>query len=232
MYSKNEFNQPVDILIENWVLLSRPSKTVIQGQHCALTALDINKHAANLFDSLLTDNQGESWTYLPYGPFYTYAEFQDWLKFTMADSDTLLYAVLDINTQLPIGIAGYLRITPEHGAIEVGHLHFSKLLKRTPAATEAMFLMMHYAFEELNYRRYEWKCNALNQASRDAALRFGFTFEGIFRQCNVFKNRNRDTAWFSILDKEWPEIRERFKKWLDPSNFDSQGNQRFSLREI
>lgn len=232
MYNKNEFNQLVDIHIENWAPLRRPSKTVIQGQYCMLELLNINKHATNLFDSISTDNQGESWTYLPYGPFYTYPEFEEWLRVTMSDNDTLLYAVLDINTQLPIGIAGYLRINPEHGAIEVGHLHFSKLLKRTPAATEAMYLMMHYTFEELKYRRYEWKCNALNQASRDAALRFGFTFEGIFRQCNVFKNRNRDTAWFSILDKEWPEIRERFKRWLSPNNFDHQGNQRISLREI
>lgn len=232
MYEKNEHNQMVGCTVENWSPAAKPIKTIMQGKYCTLELLEIDKHATQLFDSLSIDNQGESWTYLPYGPFSTCDEFRNWLQATMLDEDTVLYAILDFKTQIPLGICGYLRINPEHGVIEVGHLHFSQLLKKTPAATEAMYLMMHYVFEELHYRRYEWKCHSLNQASQNAALRLGFTFEGIFRQCNVFKNRNRDTAWFSIIDKEWAEIREKFKKWLSPSNFDSNGNQRSSLREI
>jgi RimJ/RimL family protein N-acetyltransferase len=133
---------------------------------------------------------------------------------------------------VPIGISGYLRINPEDGSIEVGHLHFSKLLQKTPAATEAMYLMMQYAFDNLKYRRYEWKCDSLNQPSRDAALRLGFKFEGIFRQHMVRKDRNRDTAWFSIIDSEWPSLKEKFQKWLQPNNFDDHGYQRISLRDI
>lgn len=232
MSEKNEFNQIVGDLVENWSPAKRPPANVMRGNYCLLEPLDINKHAAELFDSLSIDNQGESWTYLPYGPFNTVDDFQDWLKKTMADKDTLLFVILSAKTQLPIGIAGYLRINPDHGVIEVGHLHFSKLLKRTPVSTEAMYLMMRHIFEELKYRRYEWKCHSLNQASCNAALRLGFKFEGIFRQSHVFKNRNRDTAWFSILGHEWPEIKEKFIKWLRPSNFNADGEQIVSLREI
>src|SRR5690606_34325776 len=134
-------------------------------------------------------------------------------------------AILNRQTAAPIGICGYLRINPTHGSIEIGHLHYSKLLKQTPAATEAMFLLMQYAFDTLHYRRYEWKCHSLNQASRRAAERLGFTFEGIFRQCNVFKGHNRDTAWFSIIDKEWPALKGKFQRWLRADNFDVNGKQ-------
>ena len=158
---------------------------------------------------------------------------RSWLHLTMAkEQDTLLYAILDSQNHVPVGISGYLRINPEHGVLEVGHLHFSKLLQKTPAATEAMYLMMEYAFGVLNYRRYEWKCNSLNQASKDAALRLGFTYEGTFRQSNVFKNHNRDTSWFSILDHEWPAINKKLRQWLEPCNFDAQGNQKTRLRTM
>ncbi len=232
MNETNEFNQIVGCQIRNWQRANTPMKNAIQGTHCILEPLDIDKHAAQLFESLLLDNKGESWTYLPYGPFKDGMEFQEWLKKTISEHDTLLYAVTDPKSLVPIGIAGFLRINPEHGVIEVGHLHYSKLLKRTPAATEAMYLMMRYVFEELGYRRYEWKCNSLKQDSRNAALRLGFKFEGIFRQSNVFKTCNRDTAWFSIIDSEWHEIKKRFQRWLSPENFDISGNQRSSLREI
>lgn len=232
MNELNEFNQPVDKLISNWKPSVRPTSQVLVGEFCKLEPISIDKHANKLFENLLLDNNGESWTYLPYGPFNNLTDFISWLKETMSDKDTLLYAVIDVKTTQPIGITGYLRINHEHGSIEVGHLHYSKLLKKSLAATEAMYLMMNNAFDNLNYRRYEWKCNALNLASRNSALRLGFQFEGIFRQSNVFKNRNRDTAWFSIIDSEWPEIREKFKRWLSPSNFDSEGSQRSSLREI
>jgi RimJ/RimL family protein N-acetyltransferase len=230
MHPKNEFNQTVGFFVDNWSLLESPSKTtLLPGRYCSLAPLDINKHAVPLFDVLSLDNQGESWTYLPYGPFHNREDFKIWLQQTQSEKDTLLYVILDNKMRSPIGIAGYLRITPEHGTIEIGHVHFSKLLQKTPAATEAMYLMMQYALEELHYRRCEWKCNTLNQASHNAALRLGFTFEGIFRQTHVLKNRNRDTAWFSIIDSEWPEVKEKLSAWLHPNNFDTHGNQRVRL---
>lgn len=232
MQRLNEYNQPISFSVEDWKPVQKPSMTLTKGNYCILEALNIEIHAELLFETLKIDNRGESWTYLPYGPFDTCADFCEWLKITNSQDDTLLYAILDLKTQQPLGIAGYLRINPEHGVIEIGHLHFSKLLQRTPIATEAIYLMMKHVFNDLGYRRYEWKCNSLNQASCNAAKRFGFTFEGIFRQSNVFKGQNRDTAWFSIIDNEWPAIKNRFEKWLNPNNFDSYGNQIKKLREI
>lgn len=232
MLKKNEFDQITGNEVINWSAKERPTKTRINGTFCILEPIDINKHAKHLYESLLIDNKGESWTYLPYGPFQSLEEFKVWLERTSAESDVLLYAILDIKNQLPIGVSGYLRINHEHGVVEVGHLHFSKLLQKTPAATEAMYLMMLNVFDTLQYRRYEWKCNSLNKASWDAAIRLGFKFEGIFRQSNVYKNCNRDTAWFSIIDFEWPDLNKRFKLWLDPDNFDQQGKQKLSLSEI
>lgn len=231
MNIKNQFNQTIGYPIENWQSKKIPSKSEMIGSYCTLQLLDINQHAEKLFHSLSIENDGSSWTYLPYGPFETCEDFSIWLQNTSNLADTVLYAILD-KTGLPIGIAGYLRINPEHGVIEIGHLHFSTLLQKTPAATEAMYLMMAYAFDELKYRRYEWKCDSLNQPSRNAAERFGFTFEGIFRQCNVFKDRNRDTAWFSIIDSEWPTIKNKFIKWMHPNNFDYAGNQKISLKQM
>jgi RimJ/RimL family protein N-acetyltransferase len=231
MNIKNKFSQTIGYPIKNWQHRTVPSKSKMTGTYCQLELLDIAKHAKKLFSSLSIENDGSSWTYLPYGPFSTYEDFFLWLQKTSDLSDTVLYTILDKH-DLPIGIAGYLRINAEHGVIEIGHLHFSKLLQRTPAATEAMYLMMSYVFDELKYRRYEWKCDSLNQPSRNAAERFGFKFEGIFRQCNVFKDRNRDTAWFSLLDSEWPTIKNKFINWLDPNNFDETGNQKTRLNEI
>jgi len=232
MNEKNKFNQPVGGMVENWCGARRPAESVLRGRDCILEPVNVKRHGAQLFDSLSLDNRGESWTYLPYGPFDTVDQFEHWLEETSLEKDTFLYAIFDSKTQAPIGVAGYLRINPEHGVIEVGHIHFSQLLKKTTAATEAMYLMMHNAFEQLGYRRYEWKCHSLNQASRNAALRLGFTFEGIFRQSNVFKNRNRDTAWFSIIDSEWPKIKDKFSQWLSPDNFDNHGNQIQKLSRI
>lgn len=232
MHQKNQFGQIIGNRVDNWIPCQKPPQKVIQGTYCILEPLEINKHSSKLFDSLAIDNKGESWTYLPYGPFNTLNEFQEWLNTTMADINTLFYAILNVKTHQPIGISGYLRINSEHGVIEIGHLHFSKLLKRTPLATEAIYLMLQLIFDELGYRRCEWKCNALNEPSRMAAERFGFKFEGIFRQHYVFKNHNRDTAWFSILDSEWPIIKEKFQKWLAPSNFDATGKQILKLSEL
>ncbi|MDF3055224.1 MAG: ribosomal-protein-serine acetyltransferase, partial [Gammaproteobacteria bacterium] len=227
----NEFNQAVSYLVENWQAAKRPGREVLKGEYCSLVVMDAHRHGRQLFENLSMDNRGESWTYLPYGPFVDSEAFCAWIKETQLEKDTQLYAILSESAE-PIGVAGYLRINPDHGVIEVGHLHYSKLLQRTPAATEAMYLMMQYAFEGLGYRRYEWKCHSLNEASRRAALRLGFQFEGVFRQCNVFKERNRDTAWFSIIDSEWPGLKEKFEKWLDKDNFDEAGKQRVSLQII
>jgi len=232
MHKKNQFGQVLGHPIENWTPCQVPAKGIIQGCYCILEPIEIDKHAVKLFDVFSIDNQGESWTYLPYGPFDTFNEFKDWLARTMSQNDTHLYAILDVKTQEPIGISGYLRINPEHGVIEIGHLHFSKLLKQTPLATEAIYLMLKHAFDSNEYRRCEWKCNDLNEPSRRAAVRFGFTFEGIFRQNYVFKNHNRDTAWFSIIDSEWPELKSKFEKWLHPNNFSAMGKQILKLTEI
>lgn len=232
MNKKNQFGQLVGELVENWKPLLKPEKIILQGRCCILEPLEIHKHADKLFNVLAIDNAGESWTYLPYGPFDTLNEFKDWLAKTLSEKDILLYTILDAKTCEPIGISGYLRITPEHGVIEIGHLHFSNLLKQTSMATEAIYIMLRLAFDEYGYRRCEWKCNDLNEASKRAAVRFGFTFEGIFRQNYVFKNRNRNTAWFSIIGSEWPGLKEKFEKWLHSDNFSISGKQILKLAEI
>ena len=196
----------------------------MHGRLCRLEPLDVSKHAEQLFAANALDSHGANWTYLPYGPFESFAEYRAWLEQQSSTRDPLFFAIVDTASGDAIGVASYLRITPSSGSIEVGHLHFSPKLQRKPAATEAMFLMMRHAFE-LGYRRYEWKCNALNKSSRQAALRLGFSFEGIFRQATVSKGRNRDSAWYAAIDKEWPALREAFEQWLSPSNFDEKGKQ-------
>lgn len=232
MVQKNSFNQYVGDSIENWMPRKRPSGTSMRGNYCILEPLKPNEHALKLFESFQYDDRGELWTYLFHGPFDTYRAFHDWLEACALDNNDLYFTILDIKTNEPVGITAYLRINPEHGVIEIGDNHYSKRLQKTPAATEVMYLMMYRVFEEFKYRRYEWKCDSLNQASRMSAQRLGFKFEGIFRQDKVYKNRNRDTAWYSIIDKEWPEIKDRLQRWLDPSNFDADGNQIVKLKEI
>ncbi len=227
---KNEFDQPVGFKIENWAPVKRPPGITLQGQYCTLELTNIDQHAVPLFEAFSQNDS--SWTYLSGGPFKNLEEFQTWFKKIVSDPDCIFYTILDPKTRLPIGVTAYLRIVPDHGVIEVGHLHFSNALKQTPAATEAMYLMMKHVFDDLGYRRYEWKCNNLNEASKNAALRLGFKFEGIFRQLLVAKGHNRDTAWFSIIDNEWPELKKRFERWLNPDNFDAQGKQVKRLGEV
>ncbi len=217
------------IEVKNWKKRPRPAAISMHGNYCTLEPFNVEKHDASLFSALQIENNGESWAYLPYGPCSTLNEFKTCMEKICTDKDTLLYTILDSKTQMPVGVCGYLRINPEHGVIEVGHLHYSKLLQKTAAATEAMYLLLRYAFDDLGYRRYEWKCNALNTPSRKSAERLGFTFEGIFRQCNVFKGHNRDTVWLSIIDSEWPGIKAKLAKWLVPNNFDNVGKQLKSL---
>jgi RimJ/RimL family protein N-acetyltransferase len=186
-------------------------------------------HAHDLYVAYSQDANGRLWTYLPYGPFASFADFQLHIENSALSEDPLFYAIINVNTGKAEGVASYLRITPLHGVMEVGHINYAPRLQKTAAATEAMALMMGHVFDELGYRRYEWKCDALNAASRQAALRLGFVFEGVFRQAVIYKGRNRDTAWFSIVDTEWPAIKEAFEKWLAPDNFDAVDQQRRSL---
>lgn len=207
---------------------SWPSDEPLTGRFCRLEKLDAARRGDDLFAGMSQNDL--NWTYLPYGP----AEGAEDLKELYANlydaRDPHFYAVLDLSTGKATGVAAYLRIDPKNYSIEVGHIHFSPLLQRTPAATEAMYLMMRNAFA-LGYRRYEWKCNALNNGSKAAALRLGFSYEGTFRQATISKGRNRDTAWFSILDGEWPVQQTRFEMWLDPSNFDGDGRQVRALQD-
>lgn len=227
----NEFNQSVGEPLENWSPARFPSKSV-EGKYCILEPMNPSAHAEALYQALQTNNLGESWTYLPYGPFASFQEFNAWLVNAITDRDSLFFAIMDAQTGRPMGCTAYSRINPDHGSIEIAHVHFSSLLKQSTAATEAIFLLMRNAFDALGYRRCEWKCHSLNAASRKAALRLGFQFEGIFRQDKVFKNRNRDTAWFSIIDSEWPMLRRKYEIWLDPSNFHEDGTQKQRLSEI
>ncbi len=230
MTEQNQFNQVIGHRIENWMPKQKPRREIMLGNYCKLEPLDINSHTSKLFEAFQMNNQGETWTYLPFGPFNTEIEFKVWLsKVTL---EKLFYTIIDNKHNLPQGFASYHDIDLEHGVIEVGSIHYSKLLQKTRTGTEAMYLMMHHVFEELDYRRYQWRCNALNKGSRTAAERLGFKFEGIFRQSNVFKGYNRDTAWYSIIDNEWPALKVKFQRWLDPSNFDTNGNQKVSLQAI
>jgi RimJ/RimL family protein N-acetyltransferase len=184
-----------------------------------------------LFEANSLDVESRNWTYLPYGPFDGFTSYMDWLRAVALKTDTLFFAIVHKASGQAVGLASYLRIDPINGSIEVGHLNFSPLLQQKPAATEAMYLMMKNAFE-LGYRTYKWQCNALNVPSRRAAQRLGLSYEGVCRQAKVSKGRNRDTAWYATVDKEWPELQNAFNLWLDASNFDAGGKQKISLSKL
>jgi RimJ/RimL family protein N-acetyltransferase len=224
----NEFGQPIGPAVPGWQAPPRPPRATMAGRFCRLEPLDAARHAGGLHAACALDREGRMWTYLSDGPFASEAGFRHWLEARERSEDPLFFAIVDAATGSPTGLASYLRIDPRHGVVEVGHLAFSPRLQRTAAATEAMYLMMRSAFE-LGYRRYEWKCDALNGPSRQAAARLGFQFEGIFRQAIVYKGRNRDTAWYSIVDGEWPALARAFEQWLAPENFTADGRQRKRL---
>jgi len=226
----NHLGQPVGAPLPDWQPPALPARAPMTGHFCRLEPLDAAAHAQALHAANQLDTTGKLWTYLPYGPFTDFTSYRAWLDSMSQSTDPLFYTIINLKNGAPVGLAAYLRITPGSGTIEVGHLNYSPLLQKTPAATEAMYLMMAHAFS-LGYRRYEWKCDSLNAPSRAAALRFGFKFEGIFRQATVVKGRTRDTSWYSIIDTEWPALREIFQRWLHPDNFDSQGRQRTRLSE-
>ncbi len=216
-------------VVAGWAVPSKPGPDRIEGRYVVLERLNADTHAADLFQAFQSDPS--LWDYLFDGPFTSASAFHRWLRDCSANPDMVFYTMRDLGTGICTGMASYLRIAPEAGSIEVGNICFGPALQRTRAATDAMYLMMKWAFEA-GYRRYEWKCNALNMPSRRAAQRFGFSYEGIFRQAVVVKGRNRDTAWFAIIDKEWPALDEAFKAWLAPVNFTPQGKQRESLADL
>lgn len=224
---RNSLGQPVGYPVPVWRPRRRPPITDLTGRFCRLEAL-ASRHAPALFGAYAEDTEGRVWTYLPDGPFETRHAFTSWVAELCAADDRLMFAIVD-PVDGPLGMAGYFRIAPEIGSVEVGMLAFAPRLQRTPAATEAMFLMAARAFDELGYRRYEWKCDNLNAASQSAARRLGFRFEGVWRQATLYKGRNRDTAWFAMTDTDWAALRPVFLRWLDPANFDSDGAQRSPL---
>jgi RimJ/RimL family protein N-acetyltransferase len=232
MTRTNEFQQPIGDPVPGWQPRERPARIVIDGKHCRLEPLDVDRHAADLFEAYGQASDGSDWTYLFIGPFGDFDTFRDYLTKAAASPDPLHYTVVDLASGKAVGTLALMRIEPVHGVIEVGSVTFSPLLKQTRISTEAQYLLMRYVFEDLGYRRYEWKCDSLNAPSRKTALRLGFEFEGIFRQAIVYKGRNRDTAWYAIIDHDWPRIRSAFERWLADANFDEDGRQRASLAQL
>lgn len=213
--------------VPDWRPPVRPGPAVLEGRYARLERLTPG-HAAALHAANAAD--GGIWDYLPYGPFDA-AGYAAWIDGMAGQGDPFFYAIQDKDSGLWSGVASYLRITPEDGSIEVGHINFAPALQGTRAATEAMALMMGWAFGA-GYRRYEWKCDSLNRPSRRAAERLGLSYEGLFRQAMVRRGRNRDTAWFAAIDKDWPQLSAAFDTWLAPENFDAAGRQKQRLSDL
>lgn len=216
--------------LKEWRPARLPRRQVLDGESVRLEPLDPRRHGDDLFAA--TDGADATWDHLAYGPFRGRQEFGGWLESRAPSDDPLTFTILDRASGTARGLASLMRIDAPNGVIEVGHIWLSPAIQRTRQATEAIFLFARYVFDELGNRRFEWKCDATNAPSRRAAERFGFVFEGVFRQHMVVKGRNRDTAWFSITDGEWPTRRAAFEAWLAPSNFDQNGRQLRSLVEI
>ena len=224
----NSFGQPIGDAVLDWRAPVAPPRKTIAGARCDLEPLDLTQHGDALFDAN-ERGDGSNWTYLFSEPPKSRDAYLAYMATSFSGADPFCYAIIEKATRQAVGVASYMRIVPEHGCIEVGHINFSPALQRTPIATESMYLMMRQVFE-LGYRRYEWKCDSLNAPSRAAAQRLGFSFEGVFRKAIVYKGRNRDTAWYSITDDEWPTVRGAFEQWLESGNFDAHGAQRVQLR--
>jgi len=210
----------------------RPERRVLAGRFVRLEPLDAERHGDALWQETHGAGAAAFWQYLFDEPFADEKAFRDFLARKAASTDPLFYAIVDQASARAVGFETLMRIDPAHRCIEVGNILYGRSLQRTPGATEAQYLLMRYVFDDLGYRRYEWKCNALNAPSRRAALRFGFTFEGIFRKHMIVRGRNRDTAWYSMLDDEWPAVKATFERWLAPGNFDATGVQRASLSAL
>ncbi|MCE9898534.1 Putative ribosomal N-acetyltransferase YdaF [Raoultella terrigena] len=231
MSQHNHFGQPVGDALPDWQPRPAPQRHTLQGRLCYLEPL-AGKHAEALFAAHQLAPDTRSWTWLLREPDSSVEEFSAWVASVAELSDPLHFAVIDRQTRLPVGSLALMRIDANNGVIEVGHVHFSPLLSRTAMATEAHWLLMRYAFDTLGYRRYEWKCNSLNEPSRRAARRLGFHYEGRFRQALVIKGHNRDTDWFSIIDAEWPQIDSAMQRWLASDNFSADGQQIRTLESL
>ena len=228
---ENAFGQMIGDPVPDWVAPPRPSRCLESGHYAQIEPLESREHLDDLFASCCPSSNDSGWTYLPYGPFADRLAYGAWLETIERSDDPLFFAIRELGSGRVCGLAAYLRISPAAGSIEIGHLHFGPVMRRTPVATDALRLMIERSFA-LGYRRLEWKCDALNAPSMAAAKRLGFSFEGIFRQAAVVHGRNRDTAWFSILDWQWPALRVAFETWLDAGNFDAQGRQQQSLSDL
>ncbi|AUL47051.1 acetyltransferase [Bordetella trematum] len=229
MVMRNAFDQPIGDPLPDWQPRPRPPRSPIAGRLCRLEPMAPERHAQALFEAYRQAPDARAWTYLGVGPFETLAEYQAHCERMAASQDPLHFVVIDQASGRAVGTLALMRIDPANGVVEVGHVTFSPLLQGTALSTEAQFLLMRRVFDELGYRRYEWKCDSLNEPSRRAAGRLGFLFEGIFRQATVYKGRSRDTAWYSLLDGEWPAVKAAFERWLEPGNFDADGRQRERL---
>lgn len=225
----NEFGQVVGFPLPDWKPPPLPPHETVQGHWARLDPLDPSKHAGSIYRGVCMDPEGRNWTYSPAGPFSCSKDFVAWLRSIASREIPMWFAVVDRSRREALGFASYFEADPPNGVIEIGGVHFTEPLKRTVAATEAMYLMLRTAFD-LGYRRCEWRCDALNGPSRAAAERLGFSFEGVFRQHWVYNERNRDTAWYSMIDSEWEAASQAFEEWLDPANFDDSGVQRSRLR--
>ena len=217
--------------LSGWTPRPIPPRKFLDGRYARLEPLDPKKHGDDLVAAFRTTDPN-SWTYLFHGPFADDAGLRQWLADSATTTGNVCYAIVDLATGRAAGIASYMRMDPANGVIEVGSIHYSDTLKQTRASTEAMFLMMRHVFDDLGYRRFEWKCNSFNAPSRRTALRLGFQFEGIFRNHMIVKGHSRDTAWFAITDQDWPKLKSAYEKWLAPENFDSAGKQRVSLSSL
>lgn len=218
--------------LRNWQPRPRPERKTMEGRYVRLEPLDAGKHGDGLYEASSVPDASERFAWLPDCPPESRAAFQPWLEKAEASPDPLFFAVIDKASGKVAGRQTLMRIDAANGVIEIGHIYWGPLISRKPAATEAQFLFMKYAFDELGYRRYEWKTNNRNEASKRAALRFGFQFEGLFRQHLVVKGENRDTPWYSVIDKEWPALKKAYEGWLDPGNFDSEGVQKKRLEDF
>jgi RimJ/RimL family protein N-acetyltransferase len=226
--NKLTLGQPVGFAIENFIVPPRPNFNCLRGNSVRVEPISLN-HFISLHTAFSMDSKGGNWTYMPYGPFTNSEEFSEWAKLTCFGEDPKFYTIFLDDS--PAGLASYLRIEPKIGCIEIGHIHLSPLLQRTRAGTEALLLMVDWVFCS-GYRRLEWKCDVLNAPSRRAAQRLGFSFEGIFRQATMYKSRNRDTAWYAITDKEWPNLKKKYQIWKQADNFDADGREFKKLSEL
>ena len=226
---KNQYGQMVGDDLPGWTPRLFPQKITLNGSYCRLEPVSIEKHAQDLYEAHNLPDDGKLWTFLQHHQPAGQAEFLSYMRELSASNDPLHFAVIDRKSNKALGSLALMRIDAASGVVEIGHVNYSLSLQKTIPATEAIYLLLRYIYEDLGYRRCEWKCDNFNEASKKTALRFGFSFEGVFRQAVITKGRNRDTAWFASIDQDWPALKRGFESWLDASNFDAKGQQKRKL---